>query len=510
MPPNGRYCYKAVLFIRLRDGCNLMRIGDTWAIPALLACVAALLCLPGYFQADDFGLLAWLRYDRPSPLHWFDVWEMGIWRPFHLAVFWVETRLFGSNPLGYRLARGVLSLATVVVFYHLAQRLFRSPRAALTAASLFACTYSHWEAVFWICASSELWVGFLGAVMGLGVLRAEGAAARRWGSVAVLAHILALLAKENAVAWLPIVAGMVLHQRYAGPRVFPPPALLSGGEEIAKEHKRTRRAAAVRPAARMGQTGLWLALGIPWVLALVGRGYLASGGAAVQSGLFSLWGTHVWHNAGAYLIRLFFPWIPHPPSAWAYGALAAAVGFCIYAILAKLYRLWLPLGWMFVALIPYLGIDTPGYYPSRYTYLAGMGGALLMGELIEPLWNFSGRIKAAGIAVVTGYCLLNLSLYAIHPEIRYFQKDDALYRQVVDGLRKLNLPPVPSVAVAGLDLPLEEKIPNSIRYLYALAYPPPERVWSGEGPWPGTPALILRWENGVFLVMPTSKPGGGR
>jgi len=49
-------------------------------------------------------------------------------------------------------------------------------------------------------------------------------------------------------------------------------------------------------------------------------------------------------------------------------------------------------------------------------------------------------------------------------------------------------------------LPLDEKIPNAIRYLYALAYAPPEQVWSGAEPWPGTPDLLLRWENGAFSV----------
>ncbi len=253
---------------------------------------------------------------------------------------------------------------------------------------------------------------------------------------------------------------------------------------------------------------LWLALGIPWILSLAWRGYLAAGGAAVQSGVFSLWGTHVPHNAGAFLIRLFFPWITNPPLGWALAALALTGGLSIYVVAARRYQLILPLAWMLLALVPYVGIDTPGYYPSRYTCLAGMGWALLTAGLIEKVGEASRNARRAAIAAVTGFCLFNVSLYACHPEIRYFQKDDALYRLVVSELRKLNLPDVQSVAVTGLNLPLEAKIPNSIRYLYALAYAPPERVWSGGGPWPGVPDLILRWESGTFSVIRLAKPGG--
>lgn len=503
-----------------------MKIDKHLFLPLCLAGLVAGICLLGYFQADDFGLLAWLRYDHPSPIHWFDVWEMGIWRPFHLAVFWVETRLFGSNPIGYRLAHGLLYLFTVAVFFPLARRLLRSSRAALIAAALFASTYSHWEAVFWICASSELWVGLLGTVMGLALLRAGEQSLRCWGSVAVIAHILALLAKENAVVLLPLAAGIGLHQRYAFSKNFPHLDSFSGGKG-----KRGRTPRSAPPnyedtpldftkegdgvewgGEESGQSlrtlGLWLAVGIPWILALIWRGYLAAGGEAVRSGVFSLGGMHVFHNAGAFVLRLFCPWITRPVIGWALAALALVGGLSIYVVAARRYLLLLPLAWMLLALVPYVGIDTPGYYPSRYTYLAGMGWALLTAGLIEPVWEASRNARRAALAAVTGVCLFNVSLYACHTEIRYFQKDDALYRLVVSELRKLNLPAVQSVAVKGLNLPLEEKIPNSIRYLYALAYAPPEHVWSGEGPWPGVPDLILRWESGTFSVIRLAKPGG--
>ncbi len=493
-----------------------MKIDRYLLIPICLAGVVAGICLPGYFQADDFGLLAWLRYDHPSPMHWFDVWEMGIWRPFHLAAFWVETRWFGSQPVGYRLAHGFLYGVTVAVFFHLARRLLRSRRAGLIAAALFASAYSHWEAVFWICASSELWVGLLGAVMGLALLRADEPSPRFWGSVAVIAHMLALLAKENAVVLLPLAAGMVWHQRYAYSnsslsrnhipffKAFPHPGPLPEGEGILEERVGTALIDQVKPIGCFGPIGLWLALVIPWMLALAWRGYLAAGGAAVQTGVFSL-GPHVFHNAGAFLIRLFCPWITHPSLGWALAALGAAGSVAIYLVAARKYRLLLPLAWMLLALVPYMGIDTPGYYPSRYTYLAGMGWAMLIAGCLEPLWEMPGNLRPVLLTGVTGFCVFNVSLYAFHPEIRFFQKDDALYRQVVAELKKLNLPPVSRVAVTGLRLPLDEKIPNAIRYLYALAYAPPEQVWSGAEPWPGTPDLLLRWENGAFSASKPSK-----
>lgn len=481
-----------------------MKIDRYLLIPLGLAGVVAGICLPGYFQADDFGLLAWLRYDHPSPVRWFDVWEMGIWRPFHLAAFWLETRWFGSQPVGYRLAHGFLYGITVAVFFHLARRLLRSRRAGLIAAALFASAYSHWEAVFWICASSELWVGLLGAVMGLALLRADEPSPRFWRSVAVITHILALLAKENAVVLLPLAAGMVWHQRQVWTHDFPRPGPLTEREGILKEGilKEGRiygRGTEAIPTVGFGAVSLWLSLVIPWILALAWRGYLAAGGAAVQTGVFSL-GPHVCHNAGAFLIRLFCPWITHPSLGGALAALGAAGSVAVYGVASKKYRLLLPLAWMLLALVPYLGIDTPGYYPSRYTYLAGMGWALLIAGCLAPLWELSGNLRPLLLAGVAGFCVFNVSLYAFHPEIRYFQKDDALYRQVVAELKKLNLPPVSRVAVTGLRLPLDEKIPNAIRYLYALAYAPPARVWSGVEPWPGTPDLLLRWENGAFSV----------
>ncbi len=174
---------------------------------ALLLTVSLLVyanTLPNSFAFDD-GLYV---FQNPAVTH-FSVRGLfepekasNVLRPVSFATFALNWALAGERPFGYHLFNILLHAAVTLLLYLVLRKLLESlPQAtklAFVAALLFAVHPIHTEAVAWISARSELLAaGFL--------LFAWFLHLHDWNSSALVCLVLAMMSKESAVAFLPLV-----------------------------------------------------------------------------------------------------------------------------------------------------------------------------------------------------------------------------------------------------------------------------------------------------------------
>jgi hypothetical protein len=177
----------------------------------IVLAVAALVFVPAWsvgFLGDDFVYIA-----RFHAMPWSDwpqfftrEWSGGVWgqplkelRPFAALSFMIDGRLWGGNPLGYRLVNLALHLIATLLVFRLARRYARDlpgagtgESAALWAGLGFALHPLHVETVVWITGRPDL----LGSVAALAFL----AAGERYGESATRRHALA--------AWAALAVGV--------------------------------------------------------------------------------------------------------------------------------------------------------------------------------------------------------------------------------------------------------------------------------------------------------------
>ena len=202
-----------------------------WVIPGLTAVVvmaAFSSALPGGFQQwDDVVLLVENPAYRGlgwSNLKWMLTTNlMGHYMPLTWITYGLDYVVWGLNPYGYHLTSIVLHAANVALVYFVAQRLFRIvwPGASATgldglriAAALAALVFGvhplRVESVAWITERRDVLCGFFFLLTVLLYLRGcgvESRDARAWSRfywAAVGTFVLALLSKSMAVT-LPVV-----------------------------------------------------------------------------------------------------------------------------------------------------------------------------------------------------------------------------------------------------------------------------------------------------------------
>ena len=380
-----------------------------WLFPLICAVVTMAALAPSLQNEfvdwdDDVNLvgnpeyrgLAW------SNLRWmFTTTLMGHWVPLTWITFGADYLLWGMNPFGYHLTSLLLHAATAAAFFGVAMRLLRAATTAgegairlgaLAAALFFAIHPLRVESVAWATERRDVLSGFWFVLAVLTYLVAAAAAGRRrrwWLAASVLCYALAAASKA-IVMTLPVL--LVLIDVY--------PLRRLSGNWLA------------RPA-----WPVWLEK-IPYALiaaATAGMALHAQQSHAeslsaqpfesrLAVALYGLW-FYVAKTLAPFSISPIYQ-MPSPVDPLSAPMVRAALAvIAMTAVLIWLRRRW-PAGlavWISYAVLlaPVSGLaqSGPQLVAARYSYLACLGWALLVGAAVSAL---ARRAPAGGRAWTRG------------------------------------------------------------------------------------------------------------
>jgi hypothetical protein len=139
-------------------------------------------------------------FTQPFLFHYF--------RPFVSVSFFLQRKLFGYDPAGYRLVNLLLHMASTGILMCLLLEAFGRMRIAVAGSLLFAVQPAQVGAVAWIGGHTDVLCAFWTALFAWGLIRAareQGDARSFCLSGSVLAYTAALFTKEQTLALLPLV-----------------------------------------------------------------------------------------------------------------------------------------------------------------------------------------------------------------------------------------------------------------------------------------------------------------
>lgn len=334
-------------------------------VPAALALLAYLPSLSLPFISDDYIQISLARHYGPVS-GWKELASDALYRcrATSLILTWWTERLFGLHPLPYTISSLVLHIFNTWLVLALGAWNRIGWRVSFLAAAFFAVYEGHQEAVIWYAAIPELLVFFfsLAALLWWIGWLDSGGKRPRYYAAALACFVLALFSKESAVA----VVGLMLL----------PVALQPGN--------RPRRLLQIVPFALLSLVYVFL------IFFTAPSDYLH-----LHDGTFSLkapfWRTLVFSSG-----RLLWFW-----------------GFLSLAALAVLWKkvdrslLAVALAWIVITFLPYCFLTYMSRVPSRHTYFASAGLALIVGYafwiLRERLGATRGWITVALAALIVAH-----------------------------------------------------------------------------------------------------------
>ena len=397
-----------------------------WLVPVLIALVTFAAFLPtlqnqfvNWDDADNFLGNPHYRGLTWTHLRWMWTTHMGHYIPLTWMTLGLDYVLWGMNPVGYHLTSLLLHAANAVVFFFVVCRILTlalpAPSEhghALTAgfaALVFAIHPLRVESVAWVTERRDVLSGLFYLLTILVYLRdcERGERGRGWYWLSVAVFVCALLSKSMVVN-LPVVL-LILD-------VYP---LRRLGGALGWWSARARRvyvekipfvllAAAASAVALMAQ--LSHRAMIP-VTHLSAPGRLAVSAYGLS---FYLWKTVVPLNLSSLyeLPRTMNPWAM--PFILSYGLVLAitAIALALRRRVPGLVAAWLA---YIVVLVPVLGIFQSGSQiaADRYTYLAGLGLAILAGVPLSSCWQAT-RFMITGPALCALVALGVLTWDQVH------------------------------------------------------------------------------------------------
>jgi hypothetical protein len=260
------------------------------------------------------------------------------------AMLWLW-RTFHLTPLPYHAVSLILHIANTWLIYFACLAWPRTRSAALWAAGFFAVHEGHQEAVMWFSGIAELLQFLFGGLALLCWMRG-----RWWNAAGVACFALALLSKESAVVFLALFL-LVAQDKW---RWIPPYAAVAA-------------------------------------LALASIAATSAYSFRFSDGSFSLHAPF---------------WIAWPRGfarvLWIWGFVAAGAIALRWQDRKLRMAALLALAWMGIALAPYSFLTYSAQIPSRQTYLASAGLAVLFGIALARLYGEGGtpRKLAAALAVI--------------------------------------------------------------------------------------------------------------
>jgi tetratricopeptide (TPR) repeat protein len=342
--------------------------------------------------------------------------RIGYWRPLTSVALFVGHALGSGSPVGFHAVSLAAHLIAVALAFLLAERLIGSTPIALFAALLFGLHPVQVEAVAWISAVNDP----LGGALCLGALLAHLAWRERgshgWPLAAPLLFALALLAKESAIAWIPLALAIDV-----GRRVEPP------GERF-------------RPVVRAFAPAL-IVLVAYWLARVAVFGDVAGGFDRVMSHLNvgldrdltlrleffgGALGLLVW-PAHLNLFREVRPVITGGDTQlWiALGAIAAWLAATVWSWKREHRTMLMSLLFVPASLAPaLLRIEAIGRFPlsERFLYLAVFGVALLVASvLLRNLPRVPAVIALGALALAYGV--------RSHARVPFWHDEETLYRE---------------------------------------------------------------------------------
>src|SRR5437016_1709904 len=357
-------------------------------------------------------------------LRWMWTTHLGHYIPLTWMTLGLDYLLWGMNPVGYHLTNLLLHAANAVVFFFVVRRLLAralpSPSehgyalavSAGVAALVFAIHPLRVESVAWVTERRDVLSGLFYLVAILLYLRAceRGARGRGWYWLSVAVFGCALLSKSMVVN-LPIVL-LILD-------VYPLRRLggFVGWWSAPARRVYVEKIPFVLLAAAASAVALMAQLSHNTMVSVVQLSALGRLALSVYGLSFYLWKTVAPVNLSPLyeLPPTVNPWAP--PFLLSYGLVVAitALVLALRRPLPGLLAAWVA---YVVVLLPVLGIfqSGPQITADRYTYLAGLGWAILAGAGLLSCWRSSRRSKTgtpanwllAGIAfcVVVGLGVL--------------------------------------------------------------------------------------------------------
>ncbi|MBI3089856.1 MAG: tetratricopeptide repeat protein [Candidatus Tectomicrobia bacterium] len=364
--------------------------------PLALFLLALLVYLPSLrngFVYDDWAVVVQNEHLRTA-WRWRNLVSRGYfeaagelsYRPLVTLSYRLDSLLWGLRPAGFHLTNTLLHALVALTFFSLLLACRLPTSAAVAAAVLFAVHPAATEAVNAIGFREDLLAALfvlLACRLALSWLSTTGRY-RTWAylALALLAYVLALLAKESALA-LPLLVGLLIIAPGAGAADSPAP----------------------RPPSR--SAGLLASVALVTAAYLVLRFALLVNPAEAARGLTHLgWLQRLFVTSRIFAYELKLLWLPAPLSvdyvvaaraglapgigAWPFGV-AAVLGLAAYLLAAWRLRgsaVGLGLGWLLVSWLPASNVY-PLAHPlaERYLYLPLLGGCMLGGLGWAALWH---------------------------------------------------------------------------------------------------------------------------
>jgi tetratricopeptide (TPR) repeat protein len=196
-----------VIDARGRAAATLLARGAP-ALAFLLALLVDLNSLPGAFLADDFEVVVRnplvARLDLRAIFttdYWGPGWDSGLHRPLTTLSFAVNRLIFGPGPLSFHAVNVLLHAGAAGLFALALSALGFRSTLVFAAASLFAVHPIHADVVNIVVGRAEL----LAALFLFAGLRLALAKGRRAWPLVLACQLAALLSKEHAVVFLPLL-----------------------------------------------------------------------------------------------------------------------------------------------------------------------------------------------------------------------------------------------------------------------------------------------------------------